>query len=816
MTTNESRDDPADIDQLMDYLRMDLVSKDYDRLWEIICELGLQRDLSQELKPALDQHKPGVMRSLLNTMSILSTDDIGYFVPQAISGLRSLGVDWPDLEILERSYRADMKRASTRNKVDEDWSMGKPAPQEINDLFDFLEYDDEINAVASLYRLADADLDHGYAEEIAPYKQLIIRGMLKWAQDEDEWAPTVLGAIDTLRSIGLDWPELSAISKSAQSDHNRLTEAKRIDHDEFLASMVALIREDIAKRKGFVALTNLAKLYWLYGLSDSEERMLDRIRDSELKPVIIYRMLEAIKEGHESLAKDLLGDVWRIEADWPELETIDKALYPDDHKHIGEAWSKKYKKSINCSNPKGFSQKAHCAARRKRQAGGKTRSKSVSETVRRLMDTDGSADKERLKQEARTMVIDMLRRDLAQNGSRGIYYAMYHMDDWNLHIRNWPELGEMIDDHKRQIVSELLRTIKGEYGHDTDGVRRLVERMRKIGVDWSELDAIARSLNADKTQSLDESDYSGVKYMINGVLASIEEDDPREMVLFLSNLVYADLLPSLVQEFVKQLNTHQQFIVKALLEFLKYESDDAEPDDTVRDCLLVLDQLGISSPELNIIKRSLATRSTNPNAAQLDELTAYRSHPAYQQARATFDDTTDQWSKQTRRIDKLEQFKTFLEQNGFNFIDRGSFGAVFERPGYPWVFKIFNKDPAYLHFLKYAMAHQGNPHLPKIKGVIPINADTYAVRMERLSPIPLGTEPAMSLIRKIVNIDSYGDLSDADAAWIDKKFPGISAFFKSFPLGGFEYDLNLQNFMQRGNTMVIVDPIYDYNALHRN
>ena len=589
MTTNESRDDPADSDQLMDYLRMDLVSKDYDRLWEIICELELQRDLSQELKPALDQHKPGVMRSLLNTMSILSTDDIGYFVPQAISGLRRLGVDWPDLEILERSYRADMKRASARDKVDENWSMGKPAPQEINDLFDFLEHDDEINAVASLYRLADADLDAGYAEEIAPYKQLIIRGMLRWAQGEDEWAPTVLGAINTLRSIGLDWPELAAISKSAQSDRNRL----------------------------------------------------------------------------------------------------------------GEAWSKTYKKSINCNNPKGFSQRAHCAARRKRQAGGKTKSKSVSEAVRRLMDTDGSADKEQLKQEARTMVIDMLRRDLAQNSDRGIYYAMYHMDDWNLHIRNWPELGEMIDDHKRQIVSELLRTIKGEYGHDTDGVRRLVERMRKIGVDWSELDAIERSLNATNTQSL-------------------------------------------------------------------------------------------------------------------DELTAYRSHPAYKQARATFDDTTDQWSKQTRRIDKLEQFKTFLEKNGFNFIDRGSFGAVFERPGYPWVFKIFNKDPAYLHFVKYAMAHQGNPHLPRIKGIIKINDDTYAVRMERLSPIPLGTEPAMSLIRKIVNIDSYGDLSDADAAWIDKKFPGISAFFKSFPLGGFEYDLNLPNFMQRGNTMVIVDPIYDYNALHRN
>jgi len=32
---------------------------------------------------------------------------------------------------------------------------------------------------------------------------------------------------------------------------------------------------------------------------------------------------------------------------------------------ISEAWSQKYKSSINCSHPKGFSQRAHCAGKRK-------------------------------------------------------------------------------------------------------------------------------------------------------------------------------------------------------------------------------------------------------------------------------------------------------------------------------------------------------------------------------------------------------------------------------------------------------------------
>lgn len=42
---------------------------------------------------------------------------------------------------------------------------------------------------------------------------------------------------------------------------------------------------------------------------------------------------------------------------------------------ILEKWSKKYKRSIDCNTPKGFSQKAHCTGRKKRKYGGKTKSR---------------------------------------------------------------------------------------------------------------------------------------------------------------------------------------------------------------------------------------------------------------------------------------------------------------------------------------------------------------------------------------------------------------------------------------------------------
>jgi hypothetical protein len=34
---------------------------------------------------------------------------------------------------------------------------------------------------------------------------------------------------------------------------------------------------------------------------------------------------------------------------------------------VTEKWSAKYKRSINCSNPRGFSQRAHCAGRKKNE-----------------------------------------------------------------------------------------------------------------------------------------------------------------------------------------------------------------------------------------------------------------------------------------------------------------------------------------------------------------------------------------------------------------------------------------------------------------
>jgi hypothetical protein len=66
-------------------------------------------------------------------------------------------------------------------------------------------------------------------------------------------------------------------------------------------------------------------------------------------------MMKYGKDGMRALAK-----AGREGASEKQLDTI-----RDKHDHYNEGWSQKYKNSINCSHPKGFSQRAHCAGKRK-------------------------------------------------------------------------------------------------------------------------------------------------------------------------------------------------------------------------------------------------------------------------------------------------------------------------------------------------------------------------------------------------------------------------------------------------------------------
>jgi len=61
------------------------------------------------------------------------------------------------------------------------------------------------------------------------------------------------------------------------------------------------------------------------------------------------------------------GKIWKGISEDMSDEEIDMALVLESVEVIEEKWSEKYKRSIDCKNPKGFSQRAHCQGKKKNE-----------------------------------------------------------------------------------------------------------------------------------------------------------------------------------------------------------------------------------------------------------------------------------------------------------------------------------------------------------------------------------------------------------------------------------------------------------------
>jgi len=112
------------------------------------------------------------------------------------------------------------------------------------------------------------------------------------------------------------------------------------------------------------------------------------------------------------------------------------------------SWSEKYKKSINCNNPKGFSQKAHCQGRKKR-----------NERIMKL-----SEFKEAVKGVLRERSINVIRKAQDKNLSDiekalEFYKKNKHTDKKEAFVKVLKKLG----DEKKRLASELDDKVSSLY-----------------------------------------------------------------------------------------------------------------------------------------------------------------------------------------------------------------------------------------------------------------------------------------------------------------------------------------------------------------
>jgi hypothetical protein len=116
------------------------------------------------------------------------------------------------------------------------------------------------------------------------------------------------------------------------------------------------------------------------------------VNKSDLQNAIITKVREIVKEAKKKKSGDRCtriakrkydvwpsayasgavvkcrqGKIWKGISENMSDQEIDDALLLEEVEVIEEEWSEKYKRSIDCKNPKGFSQKAHCQGKKKNE-----------------------------------------------------------------------------------------------------------------------------------------------------------------------------------------------------------------------------------------------------------------------------------------------------------------------------------------------------------------------------------------------------------------------------------------------------------------
>ena len=141
----------------------------------------------------------------------------------------------------------------------------------------------------------------------------------------------------------------------------------------------------------------------------------------------------------------------------------------------------------------------------------------------------------------------------------------------------------------------------------------------------------------------------------------------------------------------------------------------------------------------------------------------------------------------------------YMQQHGFSKYGSGKYASVYGNPEYPYAIKIFQKDSAYFRWLKFSLENRNNPYVPKIKGkVIRITPLVFAIRLEKLSPGGMNDEFEQEY-------ESW--LSDPNYKTSD---PNLQQVFDFFEINRKLMDLHSQNYMMRGNQVVIIDPFYNW------
>jgi len=592
----------AELEELMQDQRWGVV---LIKLWDI-ADFYYDHDVDVYLlKQVLSPYKAQLIKVLLEQIRSTMTEPDHNLEMQAndielvIDLLTAAGMAWPELRIMQRSLSAHTPLGeSTAAALDE---------KTLRYIADGFAYSD-LNYVIN--RMHKFKLRYDTAPEIAAlwdqHKTPIITKLLQWMRDPSQFLSNydyLALTLGNLLRAGIPWPELRVIDRS-------------LAHHLDTAADVAVEAVNQLLSRRHQRSTNVNMTPYKDAAHDT---------DGHSPEISVGQPTTDLSEGY--------GRYWcSTDKKWKNRQGP-KQTRVSTAEEIAEAWSKKYKKSIDCSHPRGFSQRAHCAARRKRRAGGRTKSRSLRESI--MTDHTAAVIKQQLEtaiKQQKPVTDHYAIQKLGYMDSAEIraaleplapLYAKYtqmlidhHDNSYWLETLRWlvpylptgtmfPEVTQVLNANKTHLMRLLLTAVSQDR---YDDALRKVKLLRQCGVGWPELSVVARSIMSEAQGSAISDDAEehtrlrreGLQMVNNMMLKRYQHNGWDWLVYGMSqyNLQTQDFpeLDLLIQQ-------HKRDIMIRILTAIKQQADYGL--HYAQQQITRLHDIGIHWPELDIILHSV-------------------------------------------------------------------------------------------------------------------------------------------------------------------------------------------------------------------
>ena len=324
------------------------------------------RNIVKQAGGTIEQQAAALLHDTVEDTSVTPADVTKEFGPK----IAKLVIELTDVSKPEDGNR------KTRKAMDRDKLAGVSAEAQTVKYADLISNGKDI-----------AQNDPKFAKVYHAEKADLLRVMKKGNQNLRKQAIALLP--DELKSVANESKGYFTRTKSQSSKGKTLLRTVKPDLEKTLKDIkhrlepdssgnriiITVDKSDVDKVRKLVGLPNLTKVVSEEGPFGVMSRKLGHVINKKAYINMAQMMHKILTRKYKETGGKLrhglgyyammLAMQTNNKINWRELEQEYLGLYGNE---LFEGWSNKYKKSINCSNPKGFSQKAHCAGKKKKES----------------------------------------------------------------------------------------------------------------------------------------------------------------------------------------------------------------------------------------------------------------------------------------------------------------------------------------------------------------------------------------------------------------------------------------------------------------